>query len=253
MTRHLDDELLAQWALDGQPDDAAAADHLQLCDRCRTSLGELRSLVAVSKTLPSLEQPDDSVWQRIVEEVSTPPSSEQVVLDQRSPEGPDHPLTDEKAPSSAGTNRRFRRPTLALAACIAALLGVGAGIIGTLLVTRDGEPDQPVAEVMVKLAPLTGKTGGGSADLIREPSGTRLKVDAAGLAAANGYYEVWLINVDGKRMVSLGVLNPQTGGTFQVPPDLTAQGYRIVDVSLEPDDGNPVHSLDSIIRGTLPA
>ncbi|WP_405059560.1 anti-sigma factor [Kribbella sp. NBC_01505] len=65
----------------------------------------------------------------------------------------------------------------------------------------------------------------------------------------------WLCGrpADGKRMVSLGVLNPTSGGTFQVPGQITAQGYRIVDVSLEPDDGNPEHSHDSIIRGTLPA
>lgn len=198
MTKHLDDELLAQWALDGQPDDAGAADHLQLCDRCQSSLAELQSLVTISKTLPTLEQPGDAVWQRIANEVSTAPDSV------------------DTTPGSASARRRG--PTLVLAACLAALLGVGAGIIGTLLATRDSEPDQPVAEVMVKLAPLSGKTGDGSADLIRESTGTRLKVDATGLAAATGYYEVWLINVDGKRMVSLGVLNPSTGGTFKYRP-----------------------------------
>jgi anti-sigma-K factor RskA len=53
-------------------------------------------------------------------------------------------------------------------------------------------------------------------------------------------------------MVSLGVLDPRAGGTFQIPAGATTQGYRIVDISLEPDDGNPEHSHDSIIRGTLP-
>lgn len=251
MTKHLDDELLAQWALDGRPADAAAADHLQLCDRCRTSLAELQSVVAISNELPMLEQPEDSVWQRIVDEVGADGATHDLTAPE-SAEGADRSRADETRLGS-GARPRFRGPTLALAACIAALLGVGAGIVGTLLITRDDKPDQPVAEVAVKLAPLAGKTGDGNADLIRESTGTRLKVDASGLVTTSGYYEVWLINVDGKRMVSLGVLNPTTGGTFQVPADLTAQGYRIVDVSLEPDDGNPVHSLNSIIRGTLPA
>ena len=74
----------------------------------------------------------------------------------------------------------------------------------------------------------------------------------SGLTRSPGFYEVWLINQDGKRMVSLGVLDPATGGTFQVPSNLTGQGYRIVDISLEPDDGNPEHSHDSVVRGTLP-
>ncbi|MFG1817904.1 anti-sigma factor [Kribbella sp. NPDC049174] len=61
----------------------------------------------------------------------------------------------------------------------------------------------------------------------------------AGGGFRRGFYEVWLINADGKRMVSLGVLDPCTGGTFQVPAELTSQDYQIVDVSLEPRDGNP--------------
>jgi hypothetical protein len=97
----------------------------------------------------------------------------------------------------------FGRGALALAASVAAVVGTGVGVGGTL--------------------------------------------DAIG-----GFYEVWLINADGKRMVCLGVLDPRTGGTFQVPAELTSQGYPIVDVSLEPGDGNPEHSHDSVLRGTLP-
>jgi anti-sigma-K factor RskA len=140
---------------------------------------------------------------------------------------------------------------LAIAASVAAVLGLGAGIGGTLLVTSD-DSQQPAAEAVVKLEPLTGKSGAGNADLVRGTSGSQLRITASGLTKTPGFYEVWLINEDGKRMVSLGVLDPSTGGTFQVPASLTGQGYRIVDISLEPDDGNPEHSHDSVVRGTLP-
>lgn len=241
MTKHLDEELLAQWALDDESPDAAAAEHLQSCADCRTTLAELRSLVGVAHDLPRLETPGEQLWQRITDELG--------------PEYTAQEISDTQRAAGNGTQsagRRFRSSALALAACVAAVLGAGAGILGTLYVTDD-ETDQPVADVMIRLEPLAGKTGDGSADLIRASTGTQLKVDATGLGTTtSGYYEVWLINADGKRMVSLGVLNPRTGGTFQVPADLTAQGYRIVDVSLEPEDGNPVHSRDSVIRGTLP-
>jgi anti-sigma-K factor RskA len=135
-----------------------------------------------------------------------------------------------------------------LAAAIAVVAGIGIGVGGTLLL---GSDDEPAPQAVVQLAPLAGKTGSGTAGLVQ--GGQQLKVSASGLTATGGYYEVWLINEDGKRMVSLGVLAAGHDGTFQLPGDLPAQGYRIVDVSLEPDDGNPAHSLDSVIRGTLPA
>lgn len=141
---------------------------------------------------------------------------------------------------------------MAIAASIAAVVGIGVGAIGALLVTSD-DAGGPTSQAVAKLEPLAGKSGDGNADLLRGANGIELKVSATGLAASPGFYEVWLINEDGKRMVALGVLNPSTGGTFQIPSDLTGQGYRIVDISLEPDDGNPEHSHDSIIRGTLPS
>ncbi|MFI6676136.1 anti-sigma factor [Kribbella sp. NPDC050470] len=139
-----------------------------------------------------------------------------------------------------------------MAASVAALLGLGVGVAGTLVLT-DREDTPTKVEAMIRLEPLTGRVGGGTADLVQSSAGNQLKVDASGLDATSGFYQVWLINADGKRMVSLGILNPRTGGTFQIPAGLTSQGYQIVDVSLEPRDGNPEHSHDSIIRGTLPS
>ncbi|MET7279496.1 anti-sigma factor [Kribbella sp. NPDC005582] len=233
MTTHLDDELLAQWAMgDGGPD-GPATDHLRSCDQCTTTLAELRQILATAHDLPELESPPPGLWGRITDELS---------LD---PERAAAPVTRLR------TARSFRGRTLAVAATIAAVIGAGAGIGGTLLLREDEKP-APV-EVAIKLAPLEGKAGAGTADLVKAPAGGKLKVAASGLSASQGFYEVWLINIDGKRMVSLGVLDPSTGGTFQIPGQITAQGYRIVDISLEPDDGNPEHSHDSIIRGTLPA
>ena len=60
-----------------------------------------------------------------------------------------------------------------------------------------------------------------------------------------------LINQDGKRMVSLGILSSDQA-TFPVPPDAVSQGYTIVDLSNEQFDDRPQHSGDSIMRGTLP-
>ena len=42
-----------------------------------------------------------------------------------------------------------------------------------------------------------------------------------------------------------------TTGEFQVPRGLIDEGYRIVDISVEPDDGDPTHSGVSLARGEL--
>ena len=55
------------------------------------------------------------------------------------------------------------------------------------------------------------------------------------------------------QLISLGVLDSRHSGTFPVPADVDVASYPFVDVSLEPLDGNPAHSSDSVVRGTLPA
>ena len=76
-----------------------------------------------------------------------------------------------------------------------------------------------------------------------------LRVSASELGDEDGFHEVWLINVDGNRMVALGVLAAGDDGEFDVPMGLIDEGYRIVDISVEPDDGDPTHSGVSLARG----
>ncbi|TDO48934.1 anti-sigma-K factor RskA [Kribbella sp. VKM Ac-2571] len=237
---HVDEEQLARWALEDDVPDPAAADHLRSCDRCRAELDELRRISELAHSLPSMERPSDEVWTRIAEEVSSTSSANHSSAAQAKPV----PL-----PPGGPRRRGFRSRTLAAAATVAAVAGAGIGIGATLLATDE---KAPATQMAIRLEPLAGKSGAGSADLVQASGGVELKVSASGLGTGRGFYEVWLINTDGRRMVSLGVLNPRAGGTFQVPAGAPAQGYRIVDISLEPDDGNPEHSHDSIVRGTLP-
>ncbi|MEV0287975.1 MULTISPECIES: anti-sigma factor domain-containing protein [unclassified Kribbella] len=256
---HLDEELLAQWALEGTAPDPDAAAHLSTCPDCQTTLAELRELAAEATSAPHLASPPPALWDRIAADLHlTTPSTPTPTTP---PEAPTTPTPDRTAPPAttastpepttpaAPARRGYGRRTLVLAASVAAVLGVGIGLGAAAVLDRDEEAPPPVA--VVQLEPLPGKTGGGTADLIQD--GNELKVSVTGLDASTGYYELWLINADGERMVSLGVLDPAQGGTFRIPDNLTSEGYRIVDVSLEPNDGNPAHSRDSVVRGTLPA
>jgi anti-sigma-K factor RskA len=66
----------------------------------------------------------------------------------------------------------------------------------------------------------------------------------------DGFREVWLIKADASALVSLGVLEGSTG-VFEVPDGIDLREYVLVDISLEPEDGDPDHSGDSIVRGEL--
>ena len=55
---------------------------------------------------------------------------------------------------------------------------------------------------------------------------------------------------DVTQLVSLGVLEGDSG-TFAIPAGLELDELPVVDVSLEPFDGDPAHSGDSVVRGTL--
>jgi anti-sigma-K factor RskA len=69
------------------------------------------------------------------------------------------------------------------------------------------------------------------------PSGTR------------DYYEAWLAD-DRGRMVSMGTFRVASID-IHMPVAVDVTRYALVDVSLEPDDGNPAHSNTSVLRGRL--
>src|SRR5690606_38255976 len=143
--------------------------------------------------------------------------------------------------------RWWRSPALLAAAAVV----VVAGIVGAMLLAVGGAGG-PEVVATVELLPL-GDVTGASGSLV-EVDGRReldIEADVAALPDPGGFYEVWLIDEDVEGMISLGPL--RADGTYEVPSDVDYRDYPIVDVSVEPDDGDPTHSGSSILRGTLTA
>ncbi len=135
-----------------------------------------------------------------------------------------------------------------LAASVALLLvivGVGVAL----------RPSQPVEVAAASLDAFPAHPGArGSATVIETDDRervVRVTLDDAA-DADDGYREVWLITADATALVSLGTLEGSEG-TFPIPPGIDIDEYVLVDVSLEPEDGDPQHSGDSIVRGELRA
>jgi anti-sigma-K factor RskA len=78
-----------------------------------------------------------------------------------------------------------------------------------------------------------------------------LEVDLTAADLQDGFYEVWLLDEAVEDLVSLGVVRGGGEVVLPLPAGLDLGEYPLVDVSVEPLDGDPGHSGVSIARGTL--
>jgi hypothetical protein len=165
-------------------------------------------------------------------------------------------LGGEVAPLRRSTDvrgsQRARRVAVPLwAAGLAAGVALVAGLgLGQVLVGDDTGSDETVI-ASTNLTTVEGTAARGVARLLESGSTLTLHVEARDLGDERALREVWLLNVDGTRMVSVGLLPVGEESDFGVPARLFEEGYRIVDISVEPDDGDPTHSGVSVARGEL--
>ena len=182
-------------------------------------------LGAAARARADLVDPPAEVWDRIRAEVGD----------------------TEVAPGSTATVHRLRRrgPRLALAAAaVVVLVGAAAGAI--LLADRDGDDAPPLA--VATLEPLVEGIDGGSAALVDE-DGLRLELKTTDLDAGDGFLELWLLDPQITQLVSLGEYRGP--GTYPVPDGVDPDLVPVVDISVEPRDGDPAHSGNSLVRGAL--
>lgn len=240
---HPDDEVLAAIALgEDVPDEAAA--HAAACPQCAAMVADLAEVLVLARATGGggLVDPPASVWAGIAarleqEEVPALPAPE--------------PTPADEAPADELARRRGRGGPRARWLVAAAAAGVALGVLGTQVVSLVGAPAQAVV-ARAPLDTLDTAERRGEANLVREQGGYALRVGVQPLQAGPDVLEVWLINTDGVRMVSVGILpDSATTGVFPVADQLFDQGYRIVDISREPLDDRPEHSGDSLVRGTL--
>jgi anti-sigma-K factor RskA len=241
---HLDPERLADRAL-GADDPLTAAEekHLDSCAECRDELAELSRIAELSSHPEELVQvPADAIWRSV-----------QGHLASQAPAPATTEVAAEPPPSSPTVTelpRRTARPRSWLLVAAAAVVGLIIGVGVTTVAGREG------GEVTSSTAlnALPGQTGQGTAELVSDQGRPALRVQIDAPLTPDRYREVWLINTDGERMYTLGVLPDDGRASYPLPPELAEQlqGFTIVDVSIEPYDGDPAHSRESQVRGTLP-
>ncbi|WP_027006230.1 anti-sigma factor [Conexibacter woesei] len=155
-------------------------------------------------------------------------------------------------PRSGRSGRSGRRPRRLIAGGVAAAV-VAALVVVAVVAHRGGDDGIPAPPATtLALRPLPGASG--RAILKLNGAGTEAELRAAGLrpSGPHDYYEAWLADARG-RMVSMGTFSVGPSGRVDVhmPVAVDVTRYALVDVSLEPDDGNLGHSDHSVLRGRL--
>ncbi|MDX6367136.1 MAG: hypothetical protein QOK30_2212 [Nocardioidaceae bacterium] len=243
---HVDRETLASLAL-GEPVPADVAAHVAGCDTCGRHVESLRPVVAIGRAL----QPEDlvttappaHVWERIAAEtgVGGAPSAPKATLVRPQPRAGRGEAARERPAPSIGS----RRLAWVLAAAVVGAVAGAAGTLGWQSLHSAG----PRVVASATLRPLPTKQGTGTAEIEDVNDQRELAVRVTAPPTRRAYLEVWLMS-DPKHLISLGTLQ-SSSGRFTLPAGLDLSKYTIVDVSVEPYDGNPAHSTDSLVRGSL--
>jgi hypothetical protein len=252
---HCDPEILALRSLGEAVGTAEDEAHLATCEACQVQLASLRSVVTTARSEGAVDllEPPPAVWQRISAELG---------LGEGTPVGePTAPVAASPTPAGPAdvvslAERRERRsrpvPWLLAAASIGGI--VVGGVVTAAVLGSSSEPAATVAAT-VDLEPLPDWDASGTAELAVRDSGEQVLIvtlTAEQAADADGFQEVWLIDTNVEGMVSLGILDGSSG-EFPVPAGIDVADFPIVDVSLEPADGVPTHSGNSIARGQIEA
>jgi hypothetical protein len=238
---HPDPDQLALAALPAEEPDPGVAAHLVVCPLCAGHVASLRRTVDLARaggdTVDDGTGPPERVWRAITDELAI-----------------DDPAADAPVPAAG---RRRARPWSRFAVPVAAaVLGLAVGLgVGYTASSAPTEPDSTVVALLVPIGDLDPR-GTGQVAMARSGDEDRMRVSLEGVSdlAGGDYLEVWLLDRDGTRLVSLGGLTPGDGGyhgTFTVPDGLPFAEFSTVDVSVERWDGDPAHSKQSVLRGDL--
>ncbi|GAA2149408.1 hypothetical protein GCM10009844_28950 [Nocardioides koreensis] len=216
---------------------AEAGDHLDGCPGCRTELAELATANAMlSRSARTL--------------AARPPTVEAV------PALPPRPPFRARQRRALGLPRALGSPRalglLAAAATVVAIAGA------TTFVTRGpgdpGQPPGPQPQVSAPLDPVEGAAGGRVLMTTGPAGSTEMTITTSDLPRAHRgeFYEAWLLDPASRKMLPLGQLGPSGRASFEID-DRLLDRYSAVDVSLEADDGDPQHSVTSVLRASYDA
>lgn len=223
-----------------EPEEVTAFEaHLAECPDCRRDLVELAAMPELLvNAAPAVDVPADLMARTFA------------AIDAAA-------ALPEPAPVPAA---RRRRRTVELRKAVAAAAAVVVLGAGAAVVRETARPGPATAQVVELTAP-----GGGAARAVARVRATAtggfIEMDVTGLAPPppGSFFECWLVaaegdSVDRPRRISVGTFTVDGGGNARVAWDFTADVAKFsrMGVTVEPADGNPVHTTERVLAGTRP-
>ncbi|MFI8631755.1 anti-sigma factor domain-containing protein [Microbacterium sp. NPDC077663] len=250
---HLDPEVAALLAMGEQASEDEQR-HLDDCAECAAEVASFTRAVAAGRATrigAELLTPPDRVWESIRSELDLPDGQAGEGTDS----GPSAASAVTADVSSAAARHVARRRRVSRRPVFFVTAGAAVAVVAIIAGVWMSGGIVPRAEVISE-ARLDGfptwAGAQGEAMLERVDGHDRVVVDLTASLPDDGYREVWLLTSDASDLISLGVLDGDTG-TFDIPDDVDLRRFTVVDISQETVDGDPAHSGDSIVRGTLAA
>lgn len=215
------------------------ADHLDGCDGCRRELAIVARASAWLQDAARLEVAPEMLPDGVPpqEPITLPP----LAL-------PRHAWLPGARRAASPRGGQLRQRWLAAAAVVL----VAAGVLGGLVVGRASDGGKASSRA-IALHPVPGGVPvGGAVGEARLAANGGMTLSVNGLPKPPGqdFYEIWLYDPPSGRMLAVGVLPPTGKGNYSLPRTVE-NGYGAVEISLEPNDGNPAHSMLSVLRGQM--
>ena len=133
--------------------------------------------------------------------------------------------------------------------------------VASAVILTDDAADEVVSSAVLVHDPEAfdprGAEASAIAELIEREGSYAIRLSGQGLSAVGGAddLELWLIEPDATGrpadVAPVGLLRGDGDGVYTVPETVDPRSHYVVDISIEPRDGDPAHSGDSILRGAL--
>jgi len=176
--------------------------------------------------------PPPQVWNNILAEVEEEVASQEAIARKRA-------------------KKRFGSMLLSAAAATLLMVGVVAAVV---LWPGDDAPLTEVAAAAMTTEGLPVSTEAtADATFVCDEDQCFVDVVLTDLPdSGDDALELWVINGDVSDMYSLGAVT-EAEHRYLLPHGVTSQDFPIVDISVEPNDGDPTHSGQSVLRGVFEA
>ena len=203
-------------------------------------------------------EPPPELWSRIAaglvedsesatdtEQTSSASSDQVIDLATHRPNS-DTPLDLTSAEELAGGDPRFssRLLLVAAAALVAILLG------GSLIIASTGGDANTVYAADISNTDLPEPFDGAGTVTLEIDDDPMIVIDFDTDVPTDENVEIWILRADGSEIIPVGTVEPGDT-TWDWPTGFDPAEFPLIDLSIEPDDGDPTHSGRSILRGEL--